>query len=115
MPVASGTRIGPYEILMPIGAGGMGEVYRARDLTLKRDVALKLLPLSFVNDLGRMARFQREAEVLAPQSPLHRSYFWRRRIRFHSGHGVKYAMNLAILGPVRENLGPPDCRSAVGV
>ena len=57
MPVAPATRLGPYEILTPIGAGGMGEVYRARDLTLKRDVALKILPASFANDEGRMARF----------------------------------------------------------
>src|ERR1700737_2855398 len=65
MPAASGTGFSQYEILSPIGAGGMGEVYRARDLTLKRDVALKVLPESFANDAGRMARFQREAEVLA--------------------------------------------------
>jgi len=65
MSVAPPTRLGPYEILAPIGAGGMGEVYRARDLTLKRDVALKLLPPSFANDPSRMARFMREAEVLA--------------------------------------------------
>ncbi|HEY3453678.1 MAG TPA: protein kinase, partial [Bryobacteraceae bacterium] len=65
MPVAPATRLGPYEILTPIGAGGMGEVYRARDLVLKRDVALKVLPPSFANDPSRMARFKREAEVLA--------------------------------------------------
>jgi eukaryotic-like serine/threonine-protein kinase len=60
-----GTKLGPYEILAPIGAGGMGEVYRARDTKLKRDVALKVLPEAFARDPGRMARFQREAEVLA--------------------------------------------------
>jgi serine/threonine protein kinase len=65
MPLASGIRLGPYEILAPIGAGGMGEVYRARDTRLKREVALKVLPNSFANDPDRMARFQREAEVLA--------------------------------------------------
>jgi serine/threonine protein kinase len=65
MPVAIGTRLGPYEILAPIGAGGMGEVYRARDTKLKRDVALKVLSDVFARDPGRMARFQREAEVLA--------------------------------------------------
>src|SRR4029077_16183796 len=57
--------IGPYEIIAPIGAGGMGEVYRARDTTLKRDVAIKVLPEAFLRDPERMARFQREAEVLA--------------------------------------------------
>jgi serine/threonine-protein kinase len=65
MALSAGTRLGPYEILAPIGAGGMGEVYRARDTKLKRDVALKVLPDSFANDPERMARFQREAEVLA--------------------------------------------------
>ena len=65
MALATGTRVGSYEILAPIGAGGMGEVYRARDSKLKRDVALKILPDSFAGDPDRMARFQREAEVLA--------------------------------------------------
>src|SRR5216683_8124192 len=65
MPLSAGTRLGPYEILAPIGAGGMGEVYRARDTKLKRDVALKVLPEAFARDPERMARFQREAEVLA--------------------------------------------------
>jgi serine/threonine-protein kinase len=60
-----GTRVGPYEIANAIGAGGMGEVYRARDTRLKRDVALKILPESFAADPERLARFQREAEVLA--------------------------------------------------
>jgi len=63
--LAAGTRLGPYEILAPIGAGGMGEVYRAKDTNLKRDVALKVLPEAFAADPERMARFQREAEVLA--------------------------------------------------
>src|SRR6204780_1616693 len=65
MTLSAGTRLGPYEILAPIGAGGMGEVYRARDTKLKRDVALKVLPEVFAKDSGRMMRFQREAEVLA--------------------------------------------------
>jgi len=65
MSLAAGTKLGAYEILAPIGAGGMGEVYRARDTKLKRDVALKVLPDSFAGDPERMARFQREAEVLA--------------------------------------------------
>jgi serine/threonine protein kinase len=65
MPLSDGTRLGPYEILAPIGAGGMGEVYRAKDTKLKREVALKVLPDSFARDQERLARFQREAEVLA--------------------------------------------------
>ena len=65
MSVTTGARIGAYEVLAPIGRGGMGEVYRARDTRLKRDVALKILPESFATDPERLARFQREAEVLA--------------------------------------------------
>src|ERR1700721_375899 len=65
MPLSAGIKLGPYEILAPIGAGGMGEVYRAKDSKLKRDVALKVLPEAFERDPERMARFQREAEVLA--------------------------------------------------
>src|SRR6476660_3233943 len=65
MPLASGTRLGPYEILAPLGAGGMGEVYRARDTKLNRDVALKILPESFTADPDRLARFRREAQLLA--------------------------------------------------
>ncbi|SPE38254.1 Serine/threonine protein kinase [Candidatus Sulfopaludibacter sp. SbA6] len=61
----AGDHLGPYEILAPLGAGGMGEVYRARDSKLKREVALKVLPDVFASDPERMARFQREAEVLA--------------------------------------------------
>jgi len=60
-----GTKLGPYEILAPLGAGGMGEVYRARDTKLNRDVAIKVLPDLFANDPERLARFQREAQVLA--------------------------------------------------
>ena len=65
MAMTAGGKLGSYEILAPIGAGGMGEVYRARDGKLKRDVALKVLPEVFASDPDRMARFQREAEVLA--------------------------------------------------
>jgi len=65
MAIAAGTRIGPYEITAPIGAGGMGEVYRARDAKLNRDVAIKVLPLAFAADRERVARFEREAQTLA--------------------------------------------------
>jgi len=58
-------RIGPYQLLSLIGTGGMGEVYRARDTKLERDVAVKLLPRAFASDPDRLARFQREARVLA--------------------------------------------------
>src|SRR5262245_28506641 len=65
MALAAGTRMGPYEIHSAIGAGGMGEVYRATDTNLKRQVAIKVLPQTVAADPERLARFQREAEVLA--------------------------------------------------
>src|SRR5262249_36674863 len=65
MSLVSGTRLGPCEIISSVGAGGMGEVYRARDLKLNRDVAIKILPEAFVTDAERVARFKREAQVLA--------------------------------------------------
>ena len=65
MSMTRGSRFGSYEVAALIGVGGMGEVYRATDTTLKRDVALKVLPESLVTDANRLARLQREAEVLA--------------------------------------------------
>src|SRR5262244_3151100 len=65
MSVEVGTRLGSLEITALLGKGGMGEVYRARDMKLKRDVAIKILPDEFSRDPDRLGRFQREAEVLA--------------------------------------------------
>ncbi len=65
MPLASGTQLGPYEIRAPLGSGGMAAVYRARDIRLGRDVALKVLPEEFANDPDRISRFRREAQLLA--------------------------------------------------
>ena len=65
MSLAPGTRLGPYEVVAQIGVGGMGEVYRATDTNLKRQVAIKVLPERLAADPERLARFQREAEVLA--------------------------------------------------
>ena len=65
MAIARGTRFGSYEVAALVGVGGMGEVYRATDLSLKRDVALKVLPEELLTDANRLARLQREAEVLA--------------------------------------------------
>src|SRR5262245_36601189 len=65
MAIAPGTRLGPYEVICLLGVGGMGEVYRARDTDLNRDVALKILPPALAASGERFARFQREAQVLA--------------------------------------------------
>ncbi len=65
MALSEGTKIGPYEVIGLIGEGGMGEVWQARDTKLDRDVALKVLPEAFTSDPERLARFEREAKVLA--------------------------------------------------
>ncbi len=65
MPLEPGTTLGPYRVTAKIGEGGMGEVYQARDTKLDRDVALKVLPEAFTSDPDRLARFEREAKVLA--------------------------------------------------
>jgi eukaryotic-like serine/threonine-protein kinase len=65
MAIQCGTQSGPYEILSAIGAGGMGDVYRARDPKLGRNLPIKVLPHTFARDVDRMARFQREAKILA--------------------------------------------------
>ncbi len=65
MALTAGTKIDPYEVLGLIGQGGMGEVWQARDTKLDRDVALKVLPEAFTSDPDRLARFEREAKVLA--------------------------------------------------
>ena len=65
MSLPAGTKLGPYEILAPIGAGGMGEVHRARDTKIDREVAIKVLPAALARDPERLARFEREAKVLA--------------------------------------------------
>ena len=65
MPLTSGTKLGPYEIQSQVGAGGMGEVYRARDTRLSREVALKILPESFALDADRLRRFEQETQAVA--------------------------------------------------
>lgn len=73
MQVTSGTRLGPYEIVAPIGAGGMGEVYRARDTRLDRNVAFKVLPADLANDPQFKLRFEREAKTISQMNHRHRS------------------------------------------
>src|ERR1022692_3494445 len=68
MPLAPGAKLGPYEIVAPLGAGGMGEVYRAKDTRLGRDVALKILPESFAREADRLPRFEQEARAVAALS-----------------------------------------------
>lgn len=65
MTISLGTKLGPYEIVAPLGVGGMGEVYRARDTKLDREVAIKILPNALARDAARVARFEREAKLLA--------------------------------------------------
>jgi len=65
MELSAGTKLGPYEIVKPLGAGGMGEVYRAKDTRLGREVAIKLLPESFAKDADRLWRFEQEARAVA--------------------------------------------------
>ena len=69
LTLASGTKLGSYEIVAPLGAGGMGEVYRARDAKLDRDVAVKVLPAHLSERPGALARFEREAKAVAALVP----------------------------------------------
>src|SRR6516162_1341150 len=71
MPLVAGSRLDSYEIVAPLGAGGMGEVYRARDATLKRDVAIKVLPEYYSRDPERLRRFEQEAQATAALEPSH--------------------------------------------
>ncbi|MFY9549532.1 MAG: hypothetical protein WAU32_00140 [Thermoanaerobaculia bacterium] len=86
MTLAAGTRLGPYEIVSPIGAGGMGEVYRARDKKLDRDVAIKVLPQSVATDPDTLARFEREAKAVAAVTRL--NYFRYAPPRVREGWAV---------------------------
>jgi serine/threonine protein kinase len=74
--LASGTQLGPYSIVSPLGAGGMGEVYRARDTRLDRDVALKILSTEFSADPERLQRFSREAQTLASLNHPHIAHIY---------------------------------------
>ncbi len=92
MPLAPGTHLGPYEISAPLGAGGMGEVYRARDTRLERTVAIKILPQQFSNDPVRKQRFEREAKTISSLNHPHICVFARHRFtgwRGVFGDGVR--------------------------
>jgi len=95
MTLSSGTKLGPYEIVAPLGAGGMGEVYRGRDSKLGRDVALKVIPQAFAHDEQRMARFQREAQVLASLNHAHIASIYG----FEESGGVRALVMELVEGP----------------
>ena len=106
MSLPDGIRLGSYEILSALGAGGMGEVYRARDKQLDRDVAIKLLPAAFANDAERLARFQREAKVLASLNHPHIAAIYG----LEDAHGVKAIVMELVEG---EDLGQRLTRGAI--
>ena len=91
MSLAAGTRLDSYEIVAPLGSGGMGEVYRARDTTLKRDVAIKVLPDYWSRDPERLRRFELEAEAAAALNHPNIVSIFRRAIRWHTVHRYRVA------------------------
>ena len=112
MPLVAGTRLGPYEVLAPLGAGGMGEVYRARDSRLERGVAIKILPAQLSDDPVALARFEREAKAVAALShPSILAIF-----DFGTADGISYAVTELLEGEtLRARLahGPLPIRKAV--
>ncbi len=114
MPLAPGVRLGPYEVVAPIGAGGMGEVYRARDTRLNRDVAVKVLPEAVATNPDRLARFEREARAAAALS--HPNILGIHD--FDSANGVSYAVMELLEGQTlrdRLNAGAPPVRKSVEI
>ena len=102
MPLTAGAHLGPYEILGAIGAGGMGEVYRARDTKLDRDVAIKVLPESVAADPERLARFEREAKTLASLNHPHIAHIYgleEANPSTGSGHVVRALVMELVEGP----------------
>src|SRR5258707_5743592 len=95
MPLSTGTRLGPYEIRSPLGAGGMGEVYRARDTTLNRDVAIKVLPHALAANPERVARLAREAQTLASLNDPNIGAIFG----FEDSHGIQALVLELVEGP----------------
>src|ERR1700751_5919511 len=112
MPLASGTKLGPYEIQSPLGAGGMGEVYRARDPRLERVVAIKILPASFSADPDRLQRFAQESRAAAALNhPNILSIY-----DIGEDRGVPYVVSELLEGEslrARLRPGPPGSRKAI--
>ena len=114
MPLSSGSKLGTYEVLSPLGAGGMGEVYRARDAKLNRDGALKVLPESFTHDTARVARFRREAQLLASLNHPHIGGIYG----LEDAHGVTALVLELVEGPTladRIAQGPIPLDEAVSI
>ncbi|HJZ13182.1 MAG TPA: serine/threonine-protein kinase, partial [Acidobacteriota bacterium] len=114
MLLAAGTRLGPYEILEPLGAGGMGEVYRAQDPRLSRTVAIKILPAHFSENEEARERFEREAKAIAALSHPHILSIFD----FGCGEGILYAVTELLQGEtLRERMsgGPMSWREAVEI
>jgi Tol biopolymer transport system component len=112
MAVSSGTKLGPYEIVAPLGAGGMGEVYRARDMRLGRDVAIKVLPEALANDADRLRRFEQEARTIAALN--HPNILGIHDVGAH--HGVPFLVSEFLEGQtLRQKLesGPLPVRRAI--
>ena len=104
-----GQYVGPYQIISFLAAGGMGEVYRARDTKLKRDVALKVLPEAFARDPGRMARFRREAEILASLNHPNIAHIYGAE---HGAPGLEHRTCVAPPGVECERLAKSEPREA---
>ena len=116
MPLTPGSRLGPYEIVSPLGAGGMGEVYRARDTRLDRDVAIKVLPAGLLSDEASRSRFRKEAKALSRLSHPHVATL----LDFGSADGTDYlvmelvpGLTLALAGcsagrPIARGRGSPN-------
>ena len=114
MPLAAGTRLGQYQILAPIGAGGMGEVYRASDTKLGREVAVKVLPEAFARDPERLARFEREARLLAALNHANIAAIYG----FEKADGVPFLVLELVPGPTLAELvaaGPLEVSEALRV
>jgi len=95
MPLSAGTKLGPHEILTLIGAGGMGEVYKARDTTLDREVAIKVLPAALAQDPERLARLEREAKVLASLNHPNIAQIYRADLRHRRiQQGLRFVIEL---------------------